>query len=179
MLNSFQKQELLKIAKESVETFVREGRVSDFDVHDKALNKSHGAFVTLHLDGTLRGCIGRIEVESEPLWQVVRDMAIEAAVHDYRFDPVQESELDKLNYEISVLTVPEKIDNWQDIKLGKQGVIVRKGNQSGVFLPQVAKETNWSLEEFLANLCSQKAGLEPDCYKTGECELWVFEVEVF
>ncbi len=179
-LDDGQKKELLKIAKETVESFVKNGKVLDFEVEDERLNWQEGAFVTLHKDGQLRGCIGQIVPSDKLLWQAVRDMAIAACSEDHRFQPVSSDELDKIDYEISVLSVPEKINDWQKIELGKHGVIVRKGARSGVFLPQVADETGWSLEEFLSQLCWQKAGLAPDCYKNDkEVELQVYTAQVF
>ena len=81
---------------------------------------------------------------------------------------------------IQFLSVPQIIGNWQDIELGTHGVIIKKGIQSGVFLPQVATETGWSKEEFLSQLCFQKAGLPPDCYKEGSgVELLTFKAQVF
>ena len=180
LLDKRQQKELLAIARQTVESYVREGKILKFEIKDERLQKKEGAFVTLHKDGELRGCIGQIIPTDKPLWEVVRDMAIAACSEDYRFNPVAENELNKLDYEISVLSAPEKIDNWQDIKLGEHGVIIEKGRQSGVFLPQVATETDWSLEEFLSQLCSQKAGLDPDCYKkTGDVKLKVFTAQIF
>lgn len=180
MLNEEQKTILLNIAKESVENYVRDGKTPEFNINDERLNWKEGAFVTLHNNGKLRGCIGQIAPSDKPLWQVVRDMAIAAATEDDRFNKAGINELNKLEYEISVLSAPEKIDNWQDIELGRYGVIVQKGQQGGVFLPQVAAETGWSKEEFLSQLCFQKAGLAPDCYKNDkEVELKVFTAQVF
>ncbi|MFH1523326.1 MAG: AmmeMemoRadiSam system protein B [Patescibacteria group bacterium] len=179
-LDNHQKKELLKIARETVESFVKDGKTPEFDISDERLNAKEGAFVTLHKDGQLRGCIGQIVPSEEPLWQVVQDMAIAACSEDNRFSPVSEKELDKLDYEVSVLSVPEPIDDWQKIELGKHGVIVKKGMHSGVFLPQVATETGWTREEFLSQLCWQKAGLAPDCYKNDpEVELLVYTAQVF
>ncbi len=180
ILTQKQKQILKNIARETVETFVREGKISDFDIRDERLNWREGAFVTLKKDGHLRGCIGQIVPTDKPLWQVVRDMALEAATQDPRFKPVEVNELDDLEYEISVLSRPEKINGWRQIKLGKHGVIVRRGFNSGVFLPQVATETGWNLEKFLSQLCSQKAGLPADCYKGNpKTELFIFTAQVF
>jgi AmmeMemoRadiSam system protein B/AmmeMemoRadiSam system protein A len=179
LLNSGQKEELLNIAKTTVESFVREGKKPDFEISEERLNWKEGAFVTLHKDAQLRGCIGQIIPTEKPLWQVVRDMAVAACSEDYRFSPVSEGELEKIDYEVSVLSVPEKVDNWQDVQLGKHGVILRKGIRTGVFLPQVADETGWSKEEFLSQLCWQKAGLSPDCYKDDDIELEVFTAQVF
>ncbi len=179
-LNAEQKNTLLEIARETVETFVKEKRIKDFKIDDERLNRKEGAFVTLHRQGELRGCIGQVLPPDTPLWQNVRDMAIAAAVEDFRFLPVIENELPSLNYEISVLSRPETIDNWQKVELGKHGAIISKGANKGVFLPQVAKETGWDKEKFLSELCSQKAGLEPDCYKNNPLvKIEVFTAQVF
>ena len=178
-LNEEQKSQLLQIAKATVEAFVKLGKIPDFEVPDECLNQPQGAFVTLKISETLRGCVGQIWPSAKPLWQVVREMALEAASRDPRFLPVPAEELAKLSYEISVLAEPQKIDDWRKIKLGQQGVVVRQGNRSGVFLPQVAEEAGWNLEEFLSRLCAAKAGLEIDCYKNKNTELLVFTVQVF
>lgn len=178
-LNFEQKDRLLQIARETVEAYVRSGERLDFKVEDERLDWKEGAFVTLHKEGKLRGCIGQIEPSLKPLWQVVRDMAIEAATDDPRFEPVSKEELDLLIYEVSVLSRPEKIDDWQDIELGKHGVIISKGLfNKGVFLPQVANETGWGLEEFLAHLAHDKAGLDPEAYKDSGVKLEVFTAQV-
>lgn len=179
-LNENQKKELLKIAKTSVETYVKTGEVADFKISDERLKRPEGIFVTLNKKGELRGCIGLIISTGTPLWENVREMAIAAATEDNRFLPVAENELPELDYEISVLSEPRRINNWQEIKLGEQGVIVTRGSAKGVFLPQVATETGWDREEFLSQLCSQKAGLPPDCYKNDpQVKLEVFTAEVF
>lgn len=170
---------LLKIARDTVEMFVREGKIPDLYIQDERLNRPEGAFVTLHKNKELRGCIGQIEPTGEPLWKVVREMAVAACSEDDRFFPVNIDELDKLEYEISVLSCPERVDDWHNIELGKHGVIVRQGRRGGVFLPQVATETGWTLEEFLSQLCYQKAGLPPDCYKDTNTEIKVFTAQVF
>lgn len=174
-----QKNILLQIAKETVESFVGDGVIPEFNITDERLLQKQGAFVTLHQNGQLRGCIGQIIPTSQDLWEVVRDMAIEAATEDPRFYPVSKDDLNQLKYEISVLSVPEKIDDWKKIELGKHGVIVRQGNRAGVFLPQVVTETGWSREELLSQLCSQKAGLDPKCYLDPNVEIKIFTAEVF
>lgn len=179
LLNKEQQKLLLNIAKESVNDYILNGIKKKFKISDEQLQKKQGAFVTLHKDGKLRGCIGQIISTDKPLWLVVRDMAIAAATEDNRFLPVNKQELNKLDYEISVLSKPKKIDNWQDIELGKDGVIVKYGLHSGVFLPQVAEETHWDKETFLSQLCSQKAGLSPDCYKDSNVELLTFRAQIF
>lgn len=180
ILTKQEQEELIGIAKQTVESYVKSGQVPDFEIKDERLQSKEGAFVTLHENGQLRGCIGQIIPSGAPLWRVVRDMAVAACSEDNRFNPVTPDELDKLDYEVSVLSAPRAIDNWHKIELGKHGVIVRKGARAGVFLPQVADETGWDIDEFLSELCAQKAGLPPSCYKDDKSvELQVFTAQVF
>ena len=106
-------------------------------------------------------------------------MAIEAATSDPRFRPVALEEMNDIDIEISALSPMEKIDDYKKIELGKHGVLVKSGFVSGVYLPQVASEAGWSLEEFMDSLCGQKAGLEKDAWKKGTCEMYIFTAEVF
>ncbi len=178
-LNTEQKNILLNIARTTVESFIRTGKVEEYVINDEELKERRGVFVTIHKNGKLRGCIGQIIPSEKPLWQAVSDMAISACCEDSRFDPVFKEELSELGYEVSVLSVPERIDNWQHIELGKHGVIVRKGTKMGVFLPQVATETGWTKEELLDNLCESKAGLGSSCYKDSDVDIEVFTAQVF
>jgi AmmeMemoRadiSam system protein A len=178
-LNEEQKKTLLGIAKRTVESFVREGKVLECAVEDEYLKRQMGAFVTLHLRGNLKGCIGQILPNENPLWEVVREMAIAACSDDDRFSPVTEDELEDLEYEISVLSEPVLIDDWRKINLGVDGVVVKKDVRTGVFLPQVAEETGWTKEEFLRHLCSDKAGLKPDAFKNDpQARIFVFTAQV-
>jgi len=177
-LNFEQKSKLLEIAKTSVEKYVSERQVPDFEVDDSLLNEHLGAFVTLKKQGQLRGCIGQFQPDI-PLYQVISQMAVSAAVQDSRFAPVQSDELNDLEYEISVLSPLRKINDWRQIELGKHGVQIRQGAYSGVFLPQVATENNWDLNKFMGELCSQKAGLSWNCWKDKNVDLYIFTAEVF
>lgn len=172
------KKEALVITRQTLESYLNQGKIPQIDLQNKSLKEKLGAFVTLRKEGELRGCIGSFE-PSEPLYKVIQEMAIAAATEDTRFLPVTLQELKEIKIEISVMTPKKQIDNWQKIQLGKQGVVVRKGRQSGTFLPQVATETGWSKEEFLSQLCSQKAGLPPDCYLDPSVKLFIFEAQVF
>ena len=178
MLNKSQRIRLLGIARKSIETYLSTGKKLEVIEKDPALLKETGAFVTLNEHGQLRGCIGNL-VGREPLYLTVRDMAVEAAVGDPRFTQVDLSELKTIEIEISVLSPLQRIDSAEKIKLGTHGVLVKKGFNSGVFLPQVATETGWSKEEFLSNLCSHKAGLSPDAWKDKSTEIYIFSAEVF
>jgi len=177
-LTEEEKITLLKIARKTLEEYLSSGKISDFNVRSERLKKIQGAFVTLNENSSLRGCIGNI-IGREPLWQTVRDMAIEAALHDPRFPSVKYNELKNIDIEISVLTPLKKVSSPDEIVLGKHGVIVKRGFKQGVYLPQVATETGWSKEEFLSSLCYSKAGLQPDAWKDKDTELYVFEAIVF
>ncbi len=137
-----------------------------------------GAFVTIHKQGVLRGCIGNI-IGPQPLYLTVHDMAIEAATADPRFPSLNPDELEDIEIEISVLSEPKKVDDVNEIKMGVHGVIVKRGFASGVFLPQVATETGWTKEEFLSNLCEHKAGLSPDAWQDKDTQLFSFTAQVF
>jgi AmmeMemoRadiSam system protein A len=135
-----------------------------------------GAFVTLKKGGDLRGCIGLI-IGDRPLAQVVGAMAYAAAFRDPRFEPLGGSELSQIEIELSVLTPPKNIARPDAIVVGRDGVILRKGGRSAVFLPQVATEQGWSRDELLDNL-AVKAGLPPNAWRQG-ADLSVFQAEVF
>jgi len=179
-LTEEEKQILLQIARESIEGYLIDKKIPEFENILPNLSQPQGAFVTLRRNHELRGCIGRIIEEKKPLYQVVSQMAVAAAVDDNRFLSVSLDEMQDIDIEISVLSPLKKIKNpIKEIEIGKHGVIVQKGSHSGVFLPQVATENNWGLEEFMSQLCQQKAGLSKDAWKTGEVDIYVFSAEVF
>ncbi|HIE43772.1 MAG TPA: AmmeMemoRadiSam system protein A [Candidatus Omnitrophica bacterium] len=178
MLNKEQQQGLLKIARETIEKYVTERKIPEFTVDDPELLKSYGAFVTLRKGDSLRGCIGNI-ISNQPLYELIRDMAIASSTQDPRFFPVSPEELKDIKIEISVLSKPKLIKDVNEIELGRHGVIVKRGLNQGIFLPQVATETGWSKEGFLSNLCSQKAGLPPDAWKDKATEIYIFTAQVF
>ncbi len=174
-----QKKRLLEIARKTIEGYVRDGKILQFQETDPRLMKEEGAFVTVHTDGHLRGCIGNI-LGRGPLYVTVRDMAISSATKDPRFSPITMKDLGGIDVEISVLSKPRVIQNTDEIVLGRHGVIVSQGPfRQGVFLPQVAAETGWTKEEFLSQLCAQKAGLAPDAWKDPKTKIEIFTAEVF
>jgi len=177
-LSPGEQAELLRIARGTVEALVRTGKAPTASSTLPALNQPLGAFVTLKIHGELRGCIGRFE-PNQPLHEVVREMAISAATQDPRFKPVTAEELPRLEYEVSVLSPLRAVASADDIEVGKHGVQIRKGFRGGVFLPQVATENQWDKETFLSVLCTQKAGLAPDCWKDPSARLSVFTAQVF
>jgi len=179
-LGKNQQKRLLEIARQSVEDYINNGKTPDITESDPILNQYLGAFVTLKENGELRGCIGVFTGDiEEPLYRIVAEMAISAAVDDPRFNPVTKNELNKLEYEISVLSPLQKVGSSKDIELGKHGVRIRNGSRSGVFLPQVATENNWGLDTFMSTLCTQKAGLPADCWRDPKTEIYVFTAQVF
>lgn len=178
MLTDSQKKRLLEIARESITSFVHDGTHKHFTENDPVLNKVMGAFVTLHEDDELRGCIGNM-AGHEPLYKTVADMAIEAATGDPRFSSISPEDLDKINIEISVLSSMKKVSDHSEVKIPGHGVLIRHPSGSGVYLPQVAAECGWNKEEFLTSLCVHKAGLRPDAWKDPSTEIYVFTAEVF
>ncbi|HET6348275.1 MAG TPA: AmmeMemoRadiSam system protein A, partial [Candidatus Krumholzibacteria bacterium] len=147
-------------------------------VHDDApvLAQHRGLFVTLMLAGRLRGCMGRIEPDG-PLAEMLPEVAVLSATGDPRFPPVSAAELDGLEIEISLLTVPE-VTQAGDIEVGRHGLIVAARGHRGLLLPQVATEYGWDAEEFLAQTC-YKAGLPPDAWRHRDTRLQRFETEIF
>lgn len=177
-LTLVQKKRLITIAKQTVDLYVREKKILPVKEDDARLKKIEGAFVTLHKQGELRGCIGNI-IGQQPLYLTVRDMAIAASSKDPRFSPVTSEELADIDIEISVLSKPRRAKSLDEIQMGVHGVIVRRGWNQGVFLPQVATETGWDRETFLSYLCQHKAGLPADAWKDPKTELDIFTAEVF
>jgi MEMO1 family protein len=172
------KKELLKIARTAIDEKVRNNKESVINPtgYSKTLLTPGGAFVTLKEHGDLRGCIGRFTSE-EPLYKVIREMAIASATQDTRFDPVAENEIVRLEIEISVLSPLKKISSIDEIVLGKHGIYIKRGMSSGTFLPQVATETGWNKEEFLGHCARDKAGIGWNGWK--DAEIYIYSAEVF
>ncbi len=178
MLNEAERKELLKIARDAINLYLETGQCFDAKTSDETLKEKMGAFVTLHKNGRLRGCIGHVIAEGA-LYLTVRDMAIASAAHDTRFSPVSAGEMKDIDIEISVLSPMEKITDYEKIVMGKHGVMVKEGFKSGIYLPQVADETGWTREEFMDSLSVNKAGIGQNLWKTGKCEIYIFTAEVF
>ena len=178
-LSDADKKMLLKIARETVETYVREKRKPDFNVDSQTLNSDGAAFVTLHTKKPrqLRGCIGHV-IATMPLWQCVREVAVAAATQDPRFSQVKPNELDNLHIEISVLTKPVRVKNIEEIKVGEHGLIMSRGWNRGLLLPQVPVEWGWDRDTFLDQTCV-KAGMRPGCWKDEKTVIERFSAIVF
>jgi AmmeMemoRadiSam system protein B/AmmeMemoRadiSam system protein A len=176
-LKESEQNRLLNIARQAVEMKVKGNNVFSLDQHlEPGLLEDRGAFVTLEINGHLRGCIGYTS-PVKPLAETVRDAAIQAATGDPRFRPVSEEELPLLHYSISVLSSFNKITP-EKIIIGTHGLLIRKGNNAGLLLPQVAIEQNWDRETFLEHTC-QKAGLPNDAWKDADTDIFGFTAFVF
>jgi hypothetical protein len=178
-LSAEEKRELLRIARESLRRHFAAGEAGEFELQSPRLEEPGAAFVTLKKRGQLRGCIGHMEPTS-PLWRMIRDRALDAALHDPRFQAVGAEELGELHLEISVLSprIPVK-DPLREIVIGRDGVWLELGAHRGVFLPQVPVEQGWdTVEEYLDNLC-RKAGLPRGCWQRPEAVLMRFTALVF
>mgnify|MGYP006293686925 CR=1 FL=1 len=177
-INQEEKRILLGIARRSLKAYVSEGEIPDCTEEEITQNlKVHtGAFVTLYLDGELRGCIGRFN-PAMPLYQVVRNMAVASCSEDMRFPPVSEEELDNISIEISVLTPLRRISSSDEIQMGRDGVYIRKGPFAGTLLPQVAQKTGWTREEFLGHCARDKAGIGWKGWE--DAEVYTYQAIVF
>lgn len=165
-LNVEQKRTLLRIARQALTAAVRGENSPTFHVTDERLLERRGAFVTLRSGEELRGCIGHFG-EDRPLYKVVAEMAIEAGLHDTRFMPVTERELDAIWIEISALTRLKPVSSPSEIVIGRDGVRVSQHGRSGTLLPQVAIENDWDIETFLNYTCEHKARLPRDAWQHG------------
>lgn len=173
-------KKLISLAKSTVEAAIK-GEWIPFDKVDHPELQDHlGCFVTLKNNGKLRGCIGKFTTD-EPLWKTAQEMAVASATRDIRFrgDPITISELKDIDVEISVLSTPELVkDPMKELRLGQDGIIVEKGMARGVFLPQVATETGWNLEEFLGHCAQDKAGIGWDGWKDPDAKVYRFTATI-
>jgi AmmeMemoRadiSam system protein A len=167
---------LLDLARKAISIAVTERQILDIPPYPASLANPAGAFVTLHIEGRLRGCVGQVE-SSSPLAETVVRAAINAAWHDSRFPEVDASEVDRLDIEISLLSKPEPILP-EAIVTGLHGLLVVKGEKRGLLLPQVASERRWSSQRFLEETCA-KAGLPRDAWREPSTRVLAFTAEVF
>ena len=182
-LTDVQRQALLRLSRSAILAEMEpDAPVVRPQAPGRALLQKRGCFVTLHLKGALRGCVGVIE-PSRSLLDEVEDHACHAAFRDPRFSPLTRGELDLVNIEVSVLTVPEPLGHSDSHGLlerlvpGKHGVILSQGARGATFLPQVWDQLP-DKRSFLAQLCL-KAGLTTDCWKRSDTSLRVYEAEYF
>jgi len=176
-LTEEEKQTLLQIARDSIKEEFEQSVVNLNRDFSEALQQKCGVFVTLTIDGELRGCIGYI-IGEKPLYELVYEVAKKSAFEDPRFYPLTKEEVDHIEIEISVLSPPKRIKSIDEIKIGEHGLIIRKGPFHGLLLPQVATKYNWSVKEFLEHTCL-KAGLSKTEWKDPQTIIEVFSAEVF
>jgi len=170
------RRELLNLARDAVAAAARQRRFAPAPPGHPDAAVPAGAFVTLRHGGELRGCIGTFQT-TEPLFRTVAEMARSAATGDPRFPPVRPEEVAGLDIEVSVLTPMHRVQDPEEIEVGRHGLCIVQGYRRGVLLPQVAEEYGWGREEFLEHTCL-KAGLPPEAWREGT-EIYVFEAEVF
>jgi len=172
-----EKQELLSVARKSVETAVRERKSYEPAAGSTALQQDRGAFVTITKNGELRGCIGYVS-PMQPLIETVRDVAALAALRDIRFPPVTAAELGELQYEVSVLSPFRRVLDVKEIRVGQHGLLMRNGGYEGVLLPQVPVEQGWNRKTFLEET-ARKAGLPASAWKDDDTDIFLFSALVF
>lgn len=173
---------LLKLARSTVENFVKNHKTDKPLKYPESLQEQRGIFCTIYKmpEKNLRGCIG-LPYPVMPLIEAVIQSAVSACSDDPRFRPLREAELDKIKIELSVLTEPKLIeapDFVNKIKIGEDGLIIQHGPYSGLLLPQVATEYGWGVEEFLDNLC-EKAGMHAGMWKEKGIMLYKFQAQIF
>lgn len=177
-LTDADKESLLGIARNTLETFIRTGEL--YEVSPKTvspiLNEPAGAFVSLYMGGRPRGSIGNFS-PTNPLYLVVQEMVLAAATNDERYAPVEKSDLEYIDLEISVLTPLQRISSVDEFQLGKHGIYMTKDGKSGSYLPIVADDTGWETEELLGHCAREEAEIGWDGWK--EADLYVYEAIVF
>jgi AmmeMemoRadiSam system protein A len=177
VLTDDEKRELLRIARATLREYFHTGRIPPGKPHRDSLTAEAGVFVSLHREGTLRGCIGT-QQETTPLYKIVQEMTITAASRDPRFEPVDEDEIEDIEIEISVLGAPQPLRSTDDIEIGVHGLSIEHDGRRGLLLPQVATKNGWDAKTFLAEVC-RKAGLAEDAWKQPGAVVYAFPAQVF
>ena len=169
-----EKRELLSLARSAITEYVKNGKAQEVEMKNWKLRADGAVFVTIKEKGSLRGCIGHVQAIM-PLYQSVIKNAVAACSVDPRFPPMNKEELKDMEIEVSVLSPLIPVKDVKDIRVGKHGLLIRKGQQSGLLLPQVPTEFGWDRETFLEQLCA-KAGLPKGSWK--DAELYSFTAEI-
>ena len=175
MIEPAERQRLLQLARDAIVAHLS-GLPAPLADPSPILELRAGVFVSLHKGEALRGCIGHVEAD-RPLSRAIPTSAIAAASTDPRFDPVTSEEMPELQIELSILGFLERITGVDEIEIGRHGLLVERGWNRGLLLPQVAVEWGWDAESFLSQTC-HKAGLPLDAWKAAAA-IWRFEAEVF
>ncbi len=176
-LSAAEKQTLHEIARQSIAAGLAGQAPPPLPELTPNLQEPCGAFVTLHLQGSLRGCIGFIQAV-KPLAQTIQEMAQAAAFQDPRFPPLTPAEFKHIDLEISVLSPLQRVRRLDDIQVGRHGLLIRRGPRQGLLLPQVATEYHWDRETFLQQTC-RKANLPPTAWQDPQTEIYTFTADVF
>jgi len=174
MIESADRHRLLQLARDAIAAYLA-GLAAPVPAASPILDRRAGVFVSLHKGRALRGCIGHIEAD-QPLARAIPSAAVAAASTDPRFEPMTVEELADVAIELSILGPLERITGVDEIEIGRHGLLVERGWNRGLLLPQVALEWGWDAEAFLSQTC-HKAGLPPDGWK--DATIWRFEAEVF
>lgn len=175
-LSSDQEKSLLRLARLAITLYLQEKDYPAMETDDVIFKQKRGAFVTLKVKGQLRGCIG-YPIPHKSLFETIIDVAVSAATKDFRFPPLEQKELNDTKIEISVLSPPKIIKDISEIMVGEHGIIVTRGPNRGLLLPQVPVEWGWDREAFLRHGC-MKAGLEEDAWKK-DAQIEIFSAQVF
>jgi len=173
-LSDKEKKELLTLARDTIEEYVSSGRVAERNIQNPQFKADGAVFVTIKKNGALRGCIGHVQPVMA-LYQSVIKNAVAASSSDQRFPPVRKEELKDIEVEVSVLSPLLPLKDVRNIQVGKHGLVIRKGDRSGILLPQVAAEFGWDRDTFIEMVC-MKAGLPKNAWK--DAELHIFTAEV-
>jgi AmmeMemoRadiSam system protein A len=176
-LSEQDKKKLHEIARQSIAAGLEGKTPASLTDISGVLREPRGAFVTLHLRGSLRGCIGLIEAV-KPLAETIQEMALSAAFSDPRFPPLTAPEFKDIDLEISVLSPLRKIKNVDEIQVGVHGLYIRQGSCRGLLLPQVATEYHWDRDTFLQQTCC-KACLPRMAWKDPQTEIYIFSADIF
>jgi AmmeMemoRadiSam system protein A len=178
VLNPTQQHQLLTIARQALEQYVRSGKPLAVKTQDQSLSANRAAFVTLKIGSKLRGCIGQLEAD-QPLDSLVASMAVAAGCHDPRFAPVSPEELNQITMAISVLSPLKKIADWRQVRCGQDGVCLELDGRKGVFLPEVATQNHLNRQQLLELLCTNKMDLPPTAYQDPHCRFYTFQCQTF
>jgi len=173
-LTADERKELLSLARQTIQSYVKSAIIPDIKPQDRRLQANGATFVTINRQGQLRGCIGNI-LPIMPLYRSVITNAVSASSRDPRFPPMHDAELKDMEVEVTVLSPLEPLRNAKEIVIGKHGLYLTSGSNTGILLPQVAVQQNWDADAFLENV-SLKAGLPKDAWKTSK--LYIFTADI-
>jgi hypothetical protein len=176
-LNESERELLRTTVRRSLEHAIKGAKIPCPEAPTARLREKRGVFVCLKQRGELRGCVGYVR-PFKPLIEAVWEMAESAALRDHRFIPVEPKEVDRLEIEITVISPLKRITNPDHVLVSRHGLVVTRGHQIGVLLPQVPVENEWDRDTFLAETCI-KAGLDPQAWKDPDTTLEIFTAEIF